>query len=271
MNLKASISLESIGLNGKDDIITIASTGIVSCNEKDRLIDVASKIVSTDHRRIPIVTKNGHLSGIITKSDILDAFLRNEEFDQVVENTMTREVITCNSTEDIEYVLQKFKISRRGGFPVINNNKLVGMISEIDFVKRVQGKETGIKVKDIMTKKPFVINSGISIHDCLKIMVNTHYRRLPVIDPEYGNVPIGLVTMADVLEYIHSNKYSHEALDEGLDKVVLKNVYTTPTDEDISQAVESMVSREVSGLVVVDSEKKLVGILTERDVIEEIE
>ena len=49
--------------------------------------------------------------------------------------------------------------------------------------------------------------------------------------------------------------------------VVIENPYLVSQDETISTALDIMTEKEVSGLLVVDSESKLVGILTERDVL----
>ena len=49
--------------------------------------------------------------------------------------------------------------------------------------------------------------------------------------------------------------------------VMIENPYQISQDETISTALDIMDEKEVSGLLVVDSESKLVGILTERDVL----
>ena len=49
--------------------------------------------------------------------------------------------------------------------------------------------------------------------------------------------------------------------------VMIENPYLVSQDETISTALDIMTEKEVSGLLVVDSESRLVGILTERDVL----
>ena len=49
--------------------------------------------------------------------------------------------------------------------------------------------------------------------------------------------------------------------------VMIENPYLVSQDETISTALDIMAEKEVSGLLVVDSESSLVGILTERDVL----
>ena len=52
--------------------------------------------------------------------------------------------------------------------------------------------------------------------------------------------------------------------------VMIENPYLVNQDESVSTALDIMNEKEVSGLLVVDSESRLVGILTERDVLFEL-
>jgi CBS domain-containing protein len=270
MRRKMSIELAQLGVDGKEKISRLASKNPVFCNEHDTIADVAGKIVATEHRRLPVVARKGEVVGVLTKSDLLDAFLRHEDFEQSVSEIMNRELILCDASESVKYVLQKFKLSRRGGFPVVERKKLVGMISERDFVTLVVGQATGVHVGAAMTNKPMVVQSGISILDSLKTMVNTHYRRLPVVTQPVGGELVGIVTSSDLLKYIHESDYSFDALDEPLEKIVIKNVYTVQPNDDVSHAAGIMVSKRVGGLLVVSEQNKLEGITTERDILEQI-
>lgn len=267
-NDRMHINLKSAGLNNKQKITTIASMDPVFCKDSDTINNVVDKIVSTGHRRIPIVSRRKGVVGIITKSDILDAFLRQEDFDSTVSEIMSRDPILCNNNDALDYVLQKFKLSRRGGFPIVEGKKLTGMVSERDIIKQLLGTNVGIKVEDAMTRKPLIIQQNISILDCLKTMVNTRYRRLPVVS---NGQLVGIVTSEDLLKYIHDHKYRIEDLDEGLEKVMIKNVFTVQKDDDVSVAIKIMETKGIGGLPVVSRDKKLEGMITERDILEKIE
>lgn len=261
-----SLDMKSAGLDEQDNVIQIASKNTIFCRDSDTIKSVVEKIVSSGHRRVPIMSKHG-IVGIVTKSDILDAFLRREDFDQKISDIMTRDPITCSKTESIGHALQKFKLSRRGGFPVIDKKDLVGMVSERDIVKHLAEVETGMMIKDIMTRKPFIVQPNISVYDCMKIMVNTKYRRLPVVDS--GSV-IGIVTAEDLLTYVHSKDYNLADLDEPLEKIVRSEVVTINEDADISEAVSIMEKNGIGGVVVVSGDNKLEGIVTERDIMKSI-
>jgi len=258
--------LEFGGLKRDQKIITVANLNPTCAEEKESIRNVAEKILKTGHRRIPITSK-GKLVGIITSMDILDAFLRREDMNREVSTIMVREVIFCEKDESMEFVLQKFKISRRGGFPIVDEDeKVIGIVTERDFVRRFANVEFGVKVEDVMTKKPLYLKGNITILDGLKTIVNTRYRRIPLL--EDGKL-VGIVTAGDILRFIYENNFEHTPLLlQG--SIFRKKVYSIDKNLDVSDAIKKMIEYDVGGLSVVDENGRLEGIITERDVLEEI-
>ncbi len=261
-----TIKLEDAGLDRFKRVSEIANMNPIYCEEKFSISEVIEKIVETNYRRMPITSKSRKLIGILTTSDILDTFLKKTNFEEKISTIMVRDVVFCEIGDTLDFILQKFKLSRRGGFPIVEGEKLVGVISERDFVKRFSNIDFNIKIEECMTKKPFFISSNISIYDCLKTVVNTRYRRLPVVDD--GKL-VGITTVADLIRYIHEKKYSQEAMDESMDAIIIKDIYTIDKDKDLSDVLKLMKDKDVGGILVVD-EDKLEGIITERDILEEI-
>jgi CBS domain-containing protein len=260
------IELEKAGLRREDPITKIGNTNPVFAYEWQSIFSVVNMILEKQIRRIPILNNKNELVGIITTMDILDAFLRRQEFNASISSIMIRDVIVCEESDSIEFVLQKIKISRRGGLPILKKKKLVGVVSERDFVKYFDKVVFGKKVSEIMTKNPLFVSSSVSILDGLKSIVNTHYRRLPVIEDKKLE---GIITAIDLLNYIKENKFEFEALDEPISRIMKKDVYTINVDADISEAIIMMKLKNVGGLLVV-KDKKLEGIITERNILEEI-
>lgn len=101
-----------------------------------------------------------------------------------------------------------------GALPVVLNGKLVGMLSERDYARKVilmnrTSKET--KVKDIMTARVFHIVPNQKVEECMAIMTEHHIRHLPVVD---GEKLIGIVSVGDVVKHIISDqKFKIEQLE----------------------------------------------------------
>jgi CBS domain-containing protein len=73
----------------------------------------------------------------------------------------------------------------------------VGLITEADVAHAVaDGKDVNdVRIRDLMTMSPTVINATTTIRDAARSMVAGHFRHLPVVD---GDGVVGMVDIADV-------------------------------------------------------------------------
>lgn len=93
-----------------------------------------------------------------------------------------------------------------GAVLVLEGNRLVGILSERDLMKRVlavQRDPQATKVAEVMTAKPVVANVHDSLETCLKTMKQANIRHLPVID---GDKLLGLISLRDLLQVDLSEK-----------------------------------------------------------------
>ncbi|MEM7821738.1 MAG: CBS domain-containing protein, partial [Candidatus Aenigmatarchaeota archaeon] len=125
----------------------------------------------------------------------------------------------------------------------------------------------GIKVEEIMTKKPFFLDPNTLIMDAIKCMVNTHYRRLPLVKDKKL---VGIFTSMDALLFLRENDFDFSKLYIPIIPTFEKEVYYIEKDKDLSEAIRKMIEKDVGGLPVVGEDKFLEGIITERDILEEI-
>ncbi|MBI5403053.1 MAG: CBS domain-containing protein [Ignavibacteriae bacterium] len=89
-----------------------------------------------------------------------------------------------------------------GAVPVLDNeNKLKGIFSERDLVRRCISKELDLKttkIDDVMTSQVYVIDISDTPEYCMQIMKQQKIRHMPVIEE---HKLIGLVSMRDLLLY----------------------------------------------------------------------
>lgn len=87
-----------------------------------------------------------------------------------------------------------------GAACVLENDRLVGIVSERDMMNRViaAGRDPkATRVRDVMTAKPIVVEAGESTEKCLKVMQQAKIRHLPVID---GARLLGVISLRDLLQ-----------------------------------------------------------------------
>ncbi|MFH0837137.1 MAG: CBS domain-containing protein, partial [Candidatus Aenigmatarchaeota archaeon] len=232
-----SVELEKAGLDRFKKIVEFANLHPIHCSENDPISSVVQQILKTTHRSFPVVTK-GEMIGVVTIMDILGAFLRRHYMDDKISEIMSRDVIYCNSNDPIGFVLQKFKLTRRGRFPILEKKRLVGIVTERDFVKRFSKINFGMTVQEKMTNKPFFMEHDASILSCLRSCVNTRYRRLPIVNNRTEKKLVGIITVSDILRFIADNNYDYTSLIKPVDSIMIKNVFQISADEDISNAIK---------------------------------
>jgi CBS domain-containing protein len=91
-----------------------------------------------------------------------------------------------------------------GALPVMDGGKLVGIISERDYTRKVilKGKSSkDTPVRDIMTSKLTTTVPDASVTECMRMMTEERVRHLPVI--EEGKM-IGILSIGDLVRRIIS-------------------------------------------------------------------
>ncbi|MEH7483437.1 CBS domain-containing protein [Neobacillus drentensis] len=130
-----------------------------------------------------------------------------------IRDIMTEEVECCTLLDNVYEVALKMKQLNVGAIPIVDQEKLVGMITDRDIVVRgVAEKHPGsTKVEDIMSNDLITVTSDSSSKDAAKLMAKHQIRRLPVV--EEGKL-IGIVSLGDFAIRELTDDQAKEALTE---------------------------------------------------------
>ena len=91
-----------------------------------------------------------------------------------------------------------------GALPVVDNSRLIGIISERDYTRKVILKGLSSKdtpVRDIMKREVLTASPSDSTADCMAVMTEKRVRHLPVLE---GTKIIGIVSIGDVMKWVIS-------------------------------------------------------------------
>lgn len=257
------------GLSAKD----IATRSVTGLKEGDRF-ESALKMVISGYRIIPVMDSDGKkLTGFIGSREVLDFLgagpLSGKAKGKLINssiNHMGRRVsIPVGEGDDVSRVLDSFRENDVNLHHVENKSGLVGIITKSDITYRIRGR-TGLKVRDVMTKQPFHVRDEEAVSDVARMLARGPFRKLPVVRDGFL---VGIVTPYDIISYLNRNQKLSKISE---DRTIVRHamnamVASVRPDADVADAVAIMRRKNVSGLPVTD-EDTLVGIITERDIIE---
>jgi len=119
-----------------------------------------------------------------------------------VTDIMTREPVTVSPETNLLECARKMVRKRVGSLILVQNKKLVGIISQKDIlwalIKKSKESLSQIKAIDISPRKIATIKQNIGVKEAFEKMRNLKFRRLPVIN---GNELVGLLTRRDILNF----------------------------------------------------------------------
>ena len=260
--------------------------GYVPGTIKDALKILAKHNVSG----MPILKKETKVVvGVLTRSDIF----RNPEEDQIA-LIMSDNFHYVEKDQNIKDAAKLLYNHRIHGLPVINNRKhLVGIISPTDILKSIH-KGITENIAKYFTNLVVPIYHETPIDIVMEIVNITHENALPVLDDE--RKLCGIVTDGDLFKLSHIREsVSQTNLGMGGDEdawtwegirdtvrlhystvevslpsvpvkeVMINNVIKAYKNTPVNEVADKMLKNQISHIPVVDSNNKLIGMVTDID------
>jgi CBS domain-containing protein len=121
-----------------------------------------------------------------------------------IKEIMTTDVRTISANDSISEAANIMKQLDVGSVPVVDNNLLVGIITDRDLVLRglAMGKNAQESVSTIMSKDITTVTPDEDVHKAADIMASKQIRRLPIVENDrlVGIVSIGDMAVEDIFE-----------------------------------------------------------------------
>lgn len=116
------------------------STNLITFKPNEKVHSVVEAIIKHKISGGPVVNEKNELVGIISEGDCLKQLSDSRYYnmpleEDLVEKRMVKDVETIDGNMDIFDAANKFLNSKRRRFPIVENGKLVGQISQKDVLK----------------------------------------------------------------------------------------------------------------------------------------
>jgi len=115
------------------------SKEIISFHKSDSIFEVKRVLLEKKISGAPIISKSGKLIGIISETDIMKQIIDSKYFNMPMSRTtvskyMTKNVDYISPNETIFDAAEKFLRLKRKRFPVMESNRILGIISRVDII-----------------------------------------------------------------------------------------------------------------------------------------
>ena len=147
--------------------------------------------------------------------------------------------------------------------PVVTGGRLVGILSDRDITR--ERLEEGARVEQIMVRQPEVAAPDDLIDEAAQRMSRGQIGSLPVVDADH--MLLGIITSSDLLSHMGRQLDLQEAASgPRVRDIACDSPSMVTTGTPLAEAVAEMVARNVRHMPIVDGERRLIGIISERDV-----
>jgi CBS domain-containing protein len=218
--------------------------------------------------------------------------------DVKVSEIMRREVVRVHPESPVTEVVQLLLDKDFTAVPVVDDeNKLVGMVSDNDLLKRggikvtlslkratdpdfvqelhSQLKDPGRKVSEVMTRDVVTVPPNIVLGKAAKLMVEKHLKRLPVVDDRRRLIGIlGRLDILNTIAAVHLPEWHPEAHPAGttatVAEVMTRAVPTVHESATLEEIFQLLVSSSHKRVVVVDDQQHVAGVIADSDLISRV-
>lgn len=204
-----------------DDVLLVPSKSYVEPDHTDvktrfsknislnvPIVSAAMDTVSEAEMAIAIAREGG--IGVIHRNMPREIQIEEIKKAKRGEELLIRDVITASPSQTIESVWRTMTEQSISGIPIIDNSKLVGIISRRD-VRPIVKTEPNRKIVEIMTRDVVTARESVKIDEAIDIMYEHKVERLPIINDK-GSL-IGIISMQNILEkrqYPNANKNGND-------------------------------------------------------------
>ncbi len=138
-------------------VLTKSADDIVTCDKSTTFDQAMKKLIDNKISCLPVVDDKKHLIGIISDKDIFKKIheTKGEYHQLTVGEAMTSDLLVGVADDSIEYIAGLMNKNYVRHIPIVEGDKLVGMISQRDIIRvqfenqQVENRYLNIYLQDV--------------------------------------------------------------------------------------------------------------------------
>lgn len=253
--------------------------------------DEVLKILKNKHISGVPVLKDSKVVGIVTRTNLL----QNPEEEQLA-LLMTRDPITISPGSDLQTAARLLLEHRIRRLPVVDNGKLVGLVTVADLVGTIADMNIDIPIKDYVEKEVVAIYSETPLPVAARIMELAGVKAVPVLDASLELVGIisdrdviaasiieDSVEMSDMSAGLDDDAWTWESMRDTMSiyysvsrikvpnligsDIMIREPITATYIASVSDCARKMKRNRIDQVPIINSNRKLQGLLRDHDLL----
>ncbi|NLN43496.1 MAG: CBS domain-containing protein, partial [Methanosarcina sp.] len=263
----------------------------VACATLPGSRDEVLKILKNKHISGVPVLKDSRVVGIVTRTNLL----QNPEEEQLA-LLMTRGAITITPGADLQTAARLLLEHGIRRLPVVNDGKLVGLVTVADVVGAIADMNIDIPIKDYVEKQVVTIYSETPLPVAARIMELAGVKAVPILDASLELVGIisdrdviaasvieDSVEMSDMSSGLDDDAWTWESMRDTMSiyysvsrikvpnllgsDIMIKEPITATYIASVSDCARKMKRNRIDQIPVINSNRKLQGLLRDHDLL----
>ena len=252
----------------------VMSTSPIVAYGDEMLSTVLSRMKEKEIHEVPVVDHKNKLLGYFDFENLMRR--KNVPMTSKISTLMIKPPRVDENTKLLDAVKTMVQSGLRSIPVVDNNDSLKGLVSRTDVTKALLNvpQYSGIPIEEIMIRDPVTVNINDDINVAIQKMRNLGELTIPVVD-EHNHL-VGMVHIRDLTNAVWRVKERPtvgEIKGQKEKKVLFVKEFLNPPvfvrkDAKLKDVIDTMLKMKSYICAIVDEENRIVGIITQKDIVE---